>query len=186
MEDETTWEIDEGYGVSDDAGDANWAPSLDGKVTWWLTGDKTGHGDEAAELAECGTLELEAWLLGMTGLLTARRDGLAGVLEARWIGEDLAGVLEARTGEDLAGVLEARAGVELALVLLEARLELLDMDIDEELTACFFENVLNEPICQNWLANARGLLATYCLQESIALRGSLVMASNCLGQLEFK
>jgi hypothetical protein len=103
---------------------------------------------------------------------------LAGVLDA-WDGNELAGVLEACDGDELAGVLEAWDGVELTLVLLESA-------IDEELMACFFENVLNEPICQNWPANARGLFATYFLQESIALRGARVTSSNCLGQFEFK
>jgi hypothetical protein len=112
-------------------------------------------------------------------------DELAGVLEA-WDGDELAGVLEACDGDELAGIFEAWDGVELAIVLLEAWLELLEIDIDKELMACFFENVLNEPICQNWPANARGLFATYFLQESIALRGARVTSSNCLGQLEFK
>jgi hypothetical protein len=150
-----------------------------------------------AELADTTEL-LTAWEEALTGVLEACiEEDPIGVLEAR-TEEEPTGVLDARTDDgtmkldartDETTELEARteetteldARTDDEMAELEARtdeadreatLEVLDMETEAELETDFFENVLNEPICQ------------YFLQDSMGLRVSPVMSSVCMGQLE--
>jgi hypothetical protein len=70
-----------------------------------------------------------------------------------------------------------------AMELLEAMLEVRDMETDDELEITeSFLYVLNEPILQNWPSKACGLSATYFLHESMELSSVLPSGPYCLGQ----
>jgi hypothetical protein len=107
--------------------------------------------------------EMWAELADTTELLTAWEEALTGVLEA-CTEEEPAGVLEACTDDgtteleartDETTELDARTDDEMAELEArtdeadrEATLEVLDMETEAELETDFFENVLNELICQ--------------------------------------